>query len=414
MSKNAEETHQHYSRSIRQWGKLLAEVSRRLQRELERKGIKCTLRHRIKTAESLLEKRSLRGSAEQGCAEQIADLLGLRVTVPFLENVDAVVDVIRKSFDVHEIERKAEKLSYKEFAYDSVHLVVIVPSDGVEFPAGCLASSCEIQVRTVLQDAWAEVEHELIYKSRVEFPDSTIRKKLAALNANLTLSDIIFQEIRDRQQELRRWGSERFQKLERKAASVGPSDLPEGLSFDSSKVAPSSNGETVRDGEQLQQAMRSALEAHQRKRFAVAVRLYSEALEMHPRMDVRAVIYNFRGLAHFMMRDERAALNDFEASVGCDSRHYPAMNNCALVWRRFGHVSKSLEEFDRSLSVERRQPEVHVMRAETLLEGGDPAAALEAARSALAIDPADPEAERLVLRAEQLLRASRKASARRP
>ncbi len=62
---------------------------------------------------------------------------------------------------------------------------------------------CEIQLRTILQDAWAEVEHELVYKSDISLPNQSIRRKLASLNATLTLSDLIFQEIRDYQKEIR-------------------------------------------------------------------------------------------------------------------------------------------------------------------------------------------------------------------
>jgi putative GTP pyrophosphokinase len=38
-----------------------------------------------------------------------------------------------------------------------------------------------VQLRTILQDAWAEVEHELIYKSDIKLPNASIRRKLAAL-----------------------------------------------------------------------------------------------------------------------------------------------------------------------------------------------------------------------------------------
>jgi putative GTP pyrophosphokinase len=400
-----EETHALYDRNIRHWGKILAAVSRNLHREMKRSGIKYTIKHRIKKVESLLEKQTLRGVDPAPNSERIKDLLGIRVIVPFLEDVDSVVDAIQAAFDVHELERKAEKLSYREFAYDSVHLVIVDDAADVAYPPGCLASSCEIQVRTILQDAWAEVEHELIYKSRVEFPDGTIRKKLAALNANLTLSDIIFQEIRDRQQELRRWGSERFRELERRAASLNTAELAVAMNF-APAMSDSVAAADEADAGALKSTLEQALDAHSARQYTAAIRHYGEALEMQPAMALRAVIYNYRGLGHFMLHDERAALNDFESSVRCKADYYPAVNNCALVWRRFGHLKKSLEEFARSLAIESRQPEVHTMRAQTLLEAGDPAGALEAARAALAVDPGYAAAERLAHKSESLLRSS--------
>jgi len=76
------------------------------------------------------------------------------------------------------------------------------PADLVESLALADPPPCEIQVRTILQDAWAEVEHELIYKSKFLPFDQPLKRKMAALNANLTLSDIIFQEIREYQRQL--------------------------------------------------------------------------------------------------------------------------------------------------------------------------------------------------------------------
>jgi hypothetical protein len=61
---------------------------------------------------------------------------------------------------------------------------------------------CEIQLCTTLQDAWSEVEHELIYKKDFSPFDEPMKRKVAALNANLTLSGTLFQEIRDYQRKL--------------------------------------------------------------------------------------------------------------------------------------------------------------------------------------------------------------------
>src|SRR5690606_12002199 len=84
-------------------------------------------------------------------------------------------------------------------------------------PPGC-RPGLEVQVRTILQDAWAEVEHELIYKNHFRYPNSdSIRKKLAAVNASLSLADMIFQEIRDTQKEMAAWGKQRFKAMLDKA-----------------------------------------------------------------------------------------------------------------------------------------------------------------------------------------------------
>lgn len=371
-------------------------MTRKLSRRLEQSGVKYALKHRIKTAESLLEKQ-LRRASERSRAdvELTRDLLGMRVTVPFLEDVEAVVTAIEELFVIHEIERKATQLSYREFAYDSVHVVIVDPDADLIYPPACLGASCEIQVRTTLQDAWAEVEHELIYKGSVEFPDDSVRKKLAALNASLTLSDIIFQEIRDRQEELRRWGSERFHELERKASVLGISELSRPLPRPDAKQTSGAGPLLTYLHEDVEPLVRVALEAHSAGKYSTAIRRYGEALQIPSDIESRAAIYNYRGMAYFMAGRERAALGDFERSVRCDPRHYPAMNNSALIWRRFGHLDRSLELFDRSLKLDGVQADVHYMRAQTLVEAKRLTEALEAVDEALSIDTDHADAAKL-------------------
>ena len=68
-------------------------------------------------------------------------------------------------------------------------------------------------LRTILQDAWAEVEHELIYKTSIDKVENTLRRKMIAINATLSLADLTFQEIRDYQKKRYREVQERHRKL---------------------------------------------------------------------------------------------------------------------------------------------------------------------------------------------------------
>ena len=130
-------------------------------------------------------------------------MLGIRVICAFLEDLKTVEEQISKIFKIIEIERKGADRTFSEFGYESIHFLVEIPeefkTDKDTVPDGLV---CEIQVRTILQDAWAEVEHELVYKSEFSPFDLPLRRKLASLNASLSLSDIIFQEIRDYQNKL--------------------------------------------------------------------------------------------------------------------------------------------------------------------------------------------------------------------
>ena len=100
--------------------------------------------------------------------EQITDLFGLRVVCPFLEDIETVAKLVSERFKVVETVRKANQHSFREFGYDSLHLVIRMPGETqLKAPLPGTATTCEIQLRTILQDAWAEVEHELVYKSDI-------------------------------------------------------------------------------------------------------------------------------------------------------------------------------------------------------------------------------------------------------
>ncbi|MDR1178351.1 MAG: RelA/SpoT domain-containing protein, partial [Spirochaetaceae bacterium] len=163
-----------------------------------------TVKSRVKDFDSYYKKRLrlLRGAGVSGAVPEITDLIGIRVVCPFMEDLAAAEDLLKNAFEVIEVERKGSDYSFKEFGYESTHLLVKIPRAVLDARGGFGTEVAEIQIRTILQDAWAEVEHELVYKAEFTPFDDPMRRKLAAVNASLSLADIIFQEIRDYQRRL--------------------------------------------------------------------------------------------------------------------------------------------------------------------------------------------------------------------
>jgi putative GTP pyrophosphokinase len=402
MSRNDSKTQDLYDAQMKDWKNCLVSIARKLSRHLDGEGLKYSVKHRVKHGESVREKQRQSQSDGKRKKEKVKDLLGLRVVVPFQEDVEKVLEVVESHFEVLETERKAENLSFREFAYDSVHVIIGIPKPkSLVFPSGCL-EGCEVQVRTILQDAWAEVEHELIYKSSMDFPDESVRKKLAALNATLALSDMTFQEIRDYQRGLGQWGRDRFHELRRKAAFPETTSLP-GMMKKQEGVVKGRvrRGKKGEDG-QLDSTLHLGLKAHNEKDYSTAIRFYSRALKMTSDLKIRSIIFNHRGMANFMLQEDRKALKDFESSVQCDSRNCRALNNRALLWRRLGQVQESLKDFACSLEVKGRQPDVRFMRAQTFVEIGDLPSALRDVKAALELRPNYPEAEELRARIRRI------------
>lgn len=376
-----------YSRHGTNWKQFLNGLGAEIQELLDNQHLHAALKYRVKTLESLSEKRTFLTRSSGETDPVIKDLLGLRIVVPFQEEVEQAVELLREHYTTGAIERKSEKLSFREFAYDSVHVEIPLSDKGPELPVFC-KRVVEVQVRTILQDAWAEVEHELIYKNHFRFPNSeSIQKKLAAVNASLSLADMIFQEIRDAQKEMAKWGQERFQAMLDKASEFAgpllqfePSDVPQAM-------LPGIENPAAATRAEIERHLMAGLKAHNDKDYRAAVEHYTRVLETSPDLGIRSVVFNHRGMAYFMLQQESLALSDFDRSFQCDRNNYRALNYRAMVLRRMGYVELALECFTLSLSISPQQAGVYYLRAQTLAEIERDEEALIDLQHALELDP---------------------------
>lgn len=129
-----------------------------------------------------------RKSVEQKCKiknyvnpeRELTDLTGIRAIVYVESDVARAVALIRSAFRLDEKNSvdKDKLLSVKEAGYRSVHLICdIGPArEGLKEYAGFTSLKFEIQVRTVLQHAWAELEHDKNYKFQEGLPEGMQRQ----------------------------------------------------------------------------------------------------------------------------------------------------------------------------------------------------------------------------------------------
>jgi putative GTP pyrophosphokinase len=138
--------------------------------------------------------------------DEITDLAGIRVITFFPRTVATVDAVLSREFDIVEkSDKSAELLREGRFGYYSVHYLVRLSERRRSLPEYSRFSPrvFEIQVRTILQHAWAEIEHDIQYKSVVTIPDS-IRRRFMSLAGMLEIADREFQAIQDDDEHLRR------------------------------------------------------------------------------------------------------------------------------------------------------------------------------------------------------------------
>ena len=135
---------------------------------------------------------------------QVTDQVGVRVITYVHSDVAAVADLLADQVVVHDDrDMGQETASEGRWGYASRHLLVGLDAVRAGQPAyGALATRrAQVQIRTVLQHAWAEFEHDIRYKGTVpdeHAPDLDRRFTLAA--GLLELADREFATIRDRLQ----------------------------------------------------------------------------------------------------------------------------------------------------------------------------------------------------------------------
>jgi ppGpp synthetase/RelA/SpoT-type nucleotidyltranferase len=127
--------------------------------------------------------------------EEITDKAGVRITTYFLSTVDRVSQIIEAQFSVREKTTKTTS-EPDRLGYQSVHYLVSYSSERITLPeynrfSGLIA---EIQVRTILQHAWAEIEHDIQYKAISALPDR-VKRRFASLAGLIEIADREFQAI---------------------------------------------------------------------------------------------------------------------------------------------------------------------------------------------------------------------------
>jgi putative GTP pyrophosphokinase len=110
--------------------------------------------------------------------QYITDLVGIRIITYLESEVDNVAELIEKEF-IKDPENSIDKriLKADQFGYRSLHIVVALNKSRAALTEyeSYKDLKCEIQIRSILQHAWAEIEHDLGYKGKSAIPTSYAR-----------------------------------------------------------------------------------------------------------------------------------------------------------------------------------------------------------------------------------------------
>lgn len=185
--------------SLEAWGDFITkEVCQHVQEKIgpdRFKGFfKIPANFRTKDISSALKKQEKKQYSDPKTA--MTDLVGARFVVLLRTDI-AIVEQVITTHWAWTIRRDRNPLDERDaapssFDYQSVHYILRNTEDriinGVSVPA---ETACEVQIRTVLQHAYAELGHDRIYKGETTIPAS-VRRLVARSMALMETTDEMF------------------------------------------------------------------------------------------------------------------------------------------------------------------------------------------------------------------------------
>jgi ppGpp synthetase/RelA/SpoT-type nucleotidyltranferase len=170
-----EEFLDHYNRELDFFAEVARTVQLKIEAALLSHGVRAIVTSRAKRPDRLKDKLLRRSKARQykefkDIYKDIVDLAGVRVALYFPADRERVRRVIEELFV--EVRRsktfpqtKKPKPGKRFIGYVATHYLVRLKSEGLQGTQRRYAhTAVEIQVASVLMHAWAEVEHDLVYK----------------------------------------------------------------------------------------------------------------------------------------------------------------------------------------------------------------------------------------------------------
>jgi len=165
---------------------------------------------RVKDKEECIKKfeRKYRGRLEAD--EQpyeiknfISDMIGIRIICLYQDRIAPVAQLLTQSFKLIEVTDKIAAIESTEdsFGYKGLHMDLALPDELATQPKYLSLADFpfEVQIRSLIQDAWSVLDHEIKYKKSIP---NELKRRINVLSALFELADREFKEIRNATTEL--------------------------------------------------------------------------------------------------------------------------------------------------------------------------------------------------------------------
>lgn len=133
----------------------------------------------------------------------ISDLIGIRIVCLYEDQIGQVHKLLKEHFRVLDVTDKIASMESTEhsFGYKGLHLDLALNDEMASLPKyqQYAGFSFEVQIRSLIQDAWSVLDHKIKYKKSIP---SDLKRRINVLAALFELADREFKEIRNATNEL--------------------------------------------------------------------------------------------------------------------------------------------------------------------------------------------------------------------
>jgi ppGpp synthetase/RelA/SpoT-type nucleotidyltranferase len=180
---------------------LATEIHKDIENYLASFGIFFRCFSRVKETHSLEKKLEKRGYSKDG--KKMQDAIGIRIILYFPEDIDSIVSLLEKKFDL--LEATIDEPTDEEFSPTRCNLIFNLPerkarafSTNYQKYDGAIDTTYEVQIRTIFSEGWHEIEHDLRYKCKENWENhKDLSRTLNGISAALIASEWSLERIFD-------------------------------------------------------------------------------------------------------------------------------------------------------------------------------------------------------------------------
>jgi len=190
-----EDLKEYYSRNIDNYILVAKKIEDLIKDLVKNDNIQVlSVNSRVKNIDSYLKK----AEKYKNPKTDIMDYIGIRIITYVINDMEKISDIIKREFNIDESnsKNKSEELGNNIMGYRSMHFIASINNTRGSLAEYVVCKDCvfEIQIRTIFQHSWAEIEHDRNYKYSGVLPDN-IKRRINLLSAVLESVDNEFNTI---------------------------------------------------------------------------------------------------------------------------------------------------------------------------------------------------------------------------